>query len=62
MVLGAIPFAGPLLALAAWTNIIMTIRSSPLRVGTHDRLAGGTRVIRLASIVVGRDRSANHGL
>jgi uncharacterized RDD family membrane protein YckC len=45
MVLGAIPFAGPLLALAAWTTIIMTIRSSPLRQGKHDRLAGGTRVI-----------------
>jgi uncharacterized RDD family membrane protein YckC len=46
VVIGAIPFVGPLLALAAWVIIIVTIRSSPLRQGKHDRLAGGTRVIR----------------
>jgi uncharacterized RDD family membrane protein YckC len=45
MLLGAIPFAGPLLALAAWVWIVVTIRSSPLRRGIHDRLAG-TRVVR----------------
>jgi uncharacterized RDD family membrane protein YckC len=45
-VLGAIPFAGPLLALVAWVWIIVTIRSSPLRQGKHDLLAGGTRVVR----------------
>lgn len=45
-VVGAIPFAGPLLAIAAWTWIALTIRSNPLRQGKHDLLAGGTRVIR----------------
>ncbi|MGK3967824.1 RDD family protein [Sorangium sp. So ce118] len=45
-VVGAVPFIGPLLALAAWTKIALTIRSSPLRQGKHDLLAGGTRVIR----------------
>ncbi len=45
-VLGAIPFAGPILAVAAWAWIIVTIRSSPLRQGRHDVLAGGTRVVR----------------
>ena len=43
---GAIPFVGPLLALAAWVWIAVTIRSSVLRQGKHDLLAGGTRVIR----------------
>lgn len=45
--LGAVPFAGPLLALAAWIWIAVTIRASPLRQGPHDRLAGGTRVVRV---------------
>lgn len=44
-VLGAIPFAGPFLALAAWLWIIVTIRSNPLYRGIHDQLAG-TRVVR----------------
>jgi uncharacterized RDD family membrane protein YckC len=43
--LGAIPFVGPLLAAGAWVWIIVTIRSSPLRQGIHDRWAG-TRVVR----------------
>jgi uncharacterized RDD family membrane protein YckC len=46
VLLGAIPFAGPLLALAAWIWMSLTIRSSPLGQGWHDRLAGGTRVVR----------------
>jgi uncharacterized RDD family membrane protein YckC len=46
-VVGSIPFIGPLLALAAWTVIALTIRSNPLRQGKHDLLAGGTRVIRV---------------
>jgi len=45
-VLGAIPFAGPVLALAAWIWIIITIRASPSGQGKHDTLAGGTRVVR----------------
>ncbi|NOT25908.1 MAG: RDD family protein [Acidobacteria bacterium] len=47
-VLGAIPFAGPFLALGAWIWIATTIRSSPLRQGKHDLLAGGTRVVRVS--------------
>lgn len=48
-VLGAIPYAGPLLALGAWVWIILTARSSALRQGKHDVLAGGTRVVRRAT-------------
>jgi uncharacterized RDD family membrane protein YckC len=44
-VLGAIPFAGPILALVAWIWILVTIRSSPTGRGRHDVLAGGTRVV-----------------
>jgi uncharacterized RDD family membrane protein YckC len=43
--LGAIPFAGPLLAAGAWVWILVSIRSSPLRQGIHDQWAG-TRVVR----------------
>jgi uncharacterized RDD family membrane protein YckC len=43
--LGAIPFAGPVLALAAWVVIAVTINSSPTNRGKHDELAGGTRVV-----------------
>ncbi|XXX72832.1 RDD family protein [Sorangium sp. So ce134] len=46
-IVGAIPFIGPLLALAVWTKLALTIRSSPLRQGKHDLLAGGTQVIRV---------------
>jgi uncharacterized RDD family membrane protein YckC len=45
ILLGVVPFAGPFLALAAWIWIAVTIRSSPMRQGIHDHLAG-TRVIR----------------
>jgi uncharacterized RDD family membrane protein YckC len=43
--LGAVPFAGPVLALGAWVWIVLTIRSHPAGQGKHDILAGGTRVI-----------------
>jgi uncharacterized RDD family membrane protein YckC len=43
---GAVPFVGPFLALGAWVWIFLTVRSSPLRQGKHDMLAGGTRVVR----------------
>lgn len=43
--LGAIPFIGPLLALAAWTAIVVTVAQSPQRQGAHDNLAGGTFVV-----------------
>ena len=42
---GAIPFVGPILALAAWVTLFVTIRSNPLGQGWHDRWAGGTRVV-----------------
>ena len=38
------PFAGPLLAMAAWIWLSITIRSNPLRQGKHDQLAG-TRIV-----------------
>jgi uncharacterized RDD family membrane protein YckC len=47
--LGAIPYAGPLLAAVAWVWITVTIRANPLRQGKHDLLAGGTRVVRRIS-------------
>jgi uncharacterized RDD family membrane protein YckC len=47
--LGAIPFIGPVLAIAAWVWILLTVRKSPLRQGKHDLLAGGTRVIRVGN-------------
>jgi uncharacterized RDD family membrane protein YckC len=43
--LGAVPYAGPVLALGAWIAIGVTARSSPSGEGLHDRLAGGTRVV-----------------
>jgi uncharacterized RDD family membrane protein YckC len=46
VLLGAIPFAGPLLALAAWVAILLSTRSSPSGQGIHDRVAGGTGVAR----------------
>jgi uncharacterized RDD family membrane protein YckC len=49
--LGAVPFAGPLLALVAWVWIFVTMRSSPLRQGKHDLLAGGTGVVRRNPLV-----------
>jgi uncharacterized RDD family membrane protein YckC len=41
---GAVPFAGPVLFLAAWITIAFTINSSPTGQGIHDRVGGGTRV------------------
>ena len=38
--LGAIPFIGPFLAIAAWVWIVKTIQADPQRRGTHDRMAG----------------------
>lgn len=46
-VLGAVPYAGPFLALGAWIWIVVTIRSSRLGQGKHDMIAGGTRVVRV---------------
>ena len=45
LLLGSIPFIGPLLALGAWAWIMVSIRKSPLAQGKHDMLAGGTRVV-----------------
>jgi uncharacterized RDD family membrane protein YckC len=49
MVLGSVPFIGVPLALGSWIWISRSIRANPLRQGRHDRLAGGTRVVRLAA-------------
>jgi uncharacterized RDD family membrane protein YckC len=46
VLLGAVPFVGPFLALVAWVALFVTIRSSPQGQGWHDRWAGGTRVVR----------------
>ncbi len=43
---GAVPYIGPFLALGVWGWIIVTMRSSALRQGKHDLLAGGTRVVQ----------------
>lgn len=45
VLLGAVPFVGALLALAAWSAIAVTVQRSPVGEGVHDRLAGGTRVV-----------------
>lgn len=43
--LGALPFIGPFLALAAWILIAVSINSSPTNQGKHDELGGGTMVL-----------------
>jgi uncharacterized RDD family membrane protein YckC len=43
--LGAVPYAGPVLALVAWIVIGATINSSPTGRGKHDELAGQTQVV-----------------
>lgn len=47
VILGAVPFVGPLLALTSWIAIAVTAKQSELGQGFHDRLAGGTRVTTL---------------
>lgn len=44
--LGAIPYLGAVLALAAWIVIAVTINASPSQQGKHDELAGGTQVVK----------------
>lgn len=43
--LGAVPYLGAFLALAAWIVIGVTINASPSKQGKHDDLAGGTQVV-----------------
>lgn len=45
VLLGAVPYAGPVLALLAWIVILVTVNASPTGQGKHDELAGGTRVV-----------------
>ncbi|HEU0130718.1 MAG TPA: RDD family protein [Mycobacteriales bacterium] len=45
VLLGAVPFAGPLLALASWVAIGVTARRDAQARGLHDTFAGGTRVV-----------------
>ena len=49
VLLGAVPYLGPLLALGSWGVIIATIRSSASGEGLHDRMAGDTRVVRVSA-------------
>jgi hypothetical protein len=46
VLLGAIPYAGAVLALVAWVAIAVSIRSSGTGRGVHDSFAGGTLVVR----------------
>ena len=46
VLVGAVPFIGPIVALGIWVWMIVAIRSSPLAQGPHDTFAGGTRVVR----------------
>ncbi|MEZ4235814.1 MAG: RDD family protein [Myxococcota bacterium] len=46
VLLGAIPFVGPVLAFAAWAWIGWDIAGHTIRTGPHDEFAGGTRVVR----------------
>jgi hypothetical protein len=46
VLLGAVPIIGSLLTLAAWIIIGVTINSSPENEGMHDRIAGGTRIVK----------------
>lgn len=48
-VVGAVPFIGPIVAMGIWIGIALTARRSASRQGFHDRLAGGTRVVRLVT-------------
>ncbi len=48
VLLGAVPFAGPVLAIAAWIAIARSIRADAAGRGIHDRLAGGTMVRSLS--------------
>lgn len=43
--LGAVPYAGPVLALVACVAILVTIKSSPTGQGVHDTIARGTAVV-----------------
>jgi uncharacterized RDD family membrane protein YckC len=45
-VFAILPFIGGLLYLVAITTILITINSSPTKQGLHDRLAGGTQVLK----------------
>ncbi len=45
-VVGAVPYIGPVLALAVWIWILVSIRQGPQGQGVHDRWAGGSRVLQ----------------
>lgn len=45
MLLGAVPYAGPLLALVSWVAIGVAANRDPEGRGPHDTFAGGTRVV-----------------
>lgn len=47
VLVGAVPFVGPIIAMGLWIAIFVTARRSPLGQGLHDGWAGGTRVVRV---------------
>lgn len=46
VLVGAVPFFGPLAAMVLWVVIARGAMRSPVGEAVHDRWAGGTRVIR----------------
>jgi len=45
VLLGAVPFVGPLIALGVWAWIARDVSTRDDRRGVHDRFAGGTEVV-----------------
>lgn len=46
MLVGAVPFIGPLLAIGIWIWFSLRVRADALGQGPHDYFAGGTRIVR----------------
>ena len=46
MLVGAVPFIGPLVAIGLWIWFSLRIRSDARGQGPHDHFAGGTRVVQ----------------
>ncbi len=46
MLVGAVPFVGPLVAIGLWIWFALRVRADVNGQGPHDGFAGGTRVVR----------------